>query len=390
MLAVVLFFVVFTSVMLALLCELSGKAMAVSMQKVIAAVILVSFTVLTIIIIPANNMDLSRYYRRIELFRTGGMVYFLQTLQEEAQWLFSMELLLISKTPYNFLAPMISCGITFAALYFICFDYIRKERLHNEKNRISMLMTLGLFFAWLPYFQIIDNLRSPISMAICAMSIYRQFFCRKSFLSQIGWYLAACLVHFQSVAILVFVAVYTFLPQIYRFRYLLVVIRSLFSVILWILQNIPILYVQMLARKVSRYMEASASDASLFNEFTISRIVLFLTMALLHEIILRRVKEKNERRYLELIQLIVFFSLGCAAIPEAIRRYSFVIAFFSPLELMMVKKYLSKAGCRLSEAVLWGEILAMQLWALLKLSRLTIEGVDLTPMFDFLSLFFDF
>lgn len=384
MIAILLMLLIIFSISIGFFIDISRGYLNIRSIKILLLSIFLSLTAMTVLIIPETNMDLYRYYNFIELYREYGWNYFILSLGMDIQWLFIIEMFFISKTNFNAIAPIIACIVVFSIFYYIFFDYIKDK----TKLSRSFIMPLGLFFAWLPYFQIIDNLRSPMAMAICAMAVYQEFYKHKS---KRVWflYLIAFFIHMQSLIIFLSILAYKMYPKIYKYRFCFLVGFIIYSGVFLMFQEVSVPFVQTFVYKAIKYTSADYNSTILFNEFTISRIFMFIVSAIFMETTVKHLEEEDYN-FARWLQIFIMFSVGCSPFAEVIRRFSYIMAFFS---IMQINFWITIAGGMRSiftRFILWSCILGMQVWALLKMSRFTLDGLDYSGIFIFLQRYINF
>ena len=374
----------FFSISIGFFIDISRSYLNIRSIKILLLSIFLSLTAMTVLIIPETNMDLYRYYNFIELYREYGWNYFILSLGMDIQWLFVIEMFFISKTNFNAIAPIIACIVVFSIFYYIFFDYIKDK----TKLSQSFIMPLGLFFAWLPYFQIIDNLRSPMAMAICAMAVYQDFYKHKS---KRVWflYLAAFFIHIQSLVIFLSILAYKIYPKIYKYRFCLLFGFILYSGIFLIFKELPIAFIQTFVYKAIKYTSADYNSTILFNEFTISRIFMFTVSAIFMETATKYLGEEDYN-FARWLQILILFAVGCSPFAEVIRRFSYIMAFFSIMQINFWVTISGGVRPTVTKFILWLCIFGMQVWALLKMSRFTLDGLDYSDIFIFLQRYINF
>lgn len=384
--ALFIIFWLFSSVLLMTICEVRGTVLTRRSQRAVLLSIFSGLTTITLLIVPSPEMDLYRYYAAIERLRTEGWKYFVSLLSTDVRWIFNYELYLVSRTKWNELAPCAACLVTFSIYIYIYFDYSKREKTSNR----FLLISLGLFFAWCPFFQIIDNLKSSMSMSLCSLCIYRQIYKHKSLKSQIALYIIACLTHQQAFIIFSIVVVFTYFKNLYRFRAVLIFIGLLPTVAAQVFGFLPLQYFEILADKVLGYYSGSVEVlAHLYNEYSTTRLIMIIVFAVLQEVIMPKVQDGDDKAFFELSQVLMLFLLGCSFVPEIGRRCVFLFAPFSIIQISVIARELKKNMSRLFMLFLWVMILGMQLWALLKTSKFAVRGFDYSALINFLSQFFD-
>ena len=361
-----------------LIFSVCGRTMSRRLEKIMFLIFAGLMTIMAAYIIPQTNMDLYRYYNQLERYAAGGHEYLWNQLSKDVQWIHCGWMYLVGQTGKKELLPIVACAACFVAFFYIWFDYTK-----STKNRnFGFLECWGLFFVWLPYFQIIDNIRNPISAAICAVCIYLQFYKGKKFSKLIVWYLVSCLIHTQTAVVLLIVLVFMFSKGAYKYRYLLLLIFLTPDIVIIVLHTIPIPYVQFLAEKASTYFSAGFNSI-LYNGLTISRLCLCVVFLIINSFLADKIS-KEEKEIFYIIEFVMLFTLGCIRIVTIVRRIPFVLAFLAPIQLDIVRKYTPSRMKPFVDAIIKVSILAMQIFAIGKLTRFSISGINYDWLFSWL------
>lgn len=378
----ILFLISISFVLLGLVCELSGATLSKNFKYAIIFFVMLFLIVMTANIIPATNMDLYRYHARIDLYRNGGISYLKEQLSKSVEWISCLFFYLMSKFSFENLTPVIALLICMGIFIYIYHDY-NLVLIKEEKHTNPLIICLGLFFAWMPYFQIIDNLRSPIASAICALAVYQQLIKKKPFRKEVFLYIIAALTHTQSVFYLAII-ILTFSKNVfYKLRYLFLLGVFAYPILASILVKIPNIYIKYAAGKMLSYSSAGATTNNLFNELTISRIFMIIVFLFIFEGMLNKFEYTIFLKWLRLFCVIV---VGCSFYPEIIRRMPFIFGFLAPVEIGYINNQFTKSSKIISNILIWGCIMGMQVWAIMKMTRFSVAGWNYEYYFEMLGL----
>ena len=336
-----------------------------------------------IIPLESSNMDLYRYYHRIDVMRSGGLNGYLDSFNVSFEWFFTLIVMIVSRTPFNVLAPIIACVVCFSIFGYIFFDYYKSK----DAGRHSMFLSLGLFFLWLPYFQIIDNLRSPMAMAFVALGTYLMFKKDKKSLLIIASFVAALLMHISSAIMVLLIILIVKASKFFHVRQLFLVLPLVYSSISAILMSIPIDLIHEIGSKMQNYTAVDYNTSNLFNEIIILKIIVLFLFIILIEFGMRKMlktKKEYDRESINLVLCIMYFCLGSAMFPTILGRYTYILAFFTPQFLYFMKNAWGKD--KLVNLIIWVLVFGVQYYAFLKMSRLGLNGIDLQKFYEGLHL----
>ena len=363
--------ILFISLLLfSLIVQFNKNKFNLKFQKIIFILFAILILASVFFLIPHKTMDLYRYIEMIKGYKYSGFSISISLSQNRLELIFYYLLYLVSKSGNYMIVPFISCFICLGCLYYIYFDFFNKKINVGESITYTLLGSLGLFFAFLPYFQIIDNLRSPIAFAFCSIAIYKQFYNNKSFISQLPLYLLAALFHTSSLITLVFTLLFTKFKKINKIRYILLFTPIMLFIFVLIFQKVSIPFLSVVVEKIIKYTGSISSQQYLFNEYTISRIAIVFFLCLMFEHSNNKnVESNNLIRY---IHMFLFFCLGCSMYPEMIRRFVYLLAFFSPIILDYIYKSVNGKNLLIIKSIILFIIIGMQLWLILKIFKYSI------------------
>lgn len=281
---------------------------------------------------PPSTWDLFRHYELLDNMRQGGMKYVLNNSMYTHLPVVNFFYAIIAFTGFNQLLPFGTTLICYLILAYIISDYSKCEVISSKAMACMVVFNL----AFCPFFHMVSGIRNALAFAVFALGIYEEMQHRRF---AWGWllYVLSIFIHPSAVLLL---GIRILVPLFKAWRWIGFLAAAWSVLADWFaqfLKAMPIRFISDIGYKLEGY----TSGEMVFTGYKILavKLVLFISIVLLLEYIVRKAgdeidsKKKNLIYMMELTSLVALGSFNSVFIAD---RLCFFLAFASIPALAVV------------------------------------------------------
>lgn len=272
---------------------------------------------------PSESWDLYRHYEVLAVMENESFINNLLYAEYFNLPVINILYYLVALTGVPNLLPAVTVMICYSSLGFIILNYIRQTGADSRFVASAVIFNLLLC----PFIHMASGIRNVLAYSLCAAAFYNELYNKKAFSSWIIYFLAL----FIHPSVILILALRVMLPFFKSCKWLSVILLGwslALDLIVKILFNIPIKFLQDIAWKIEDYLVNRP-----FSGFKILAVKIFflVTVVILAEYCKRtavREPDKKIRGCIDAFELMVFFIVGSLRIPFIADRLCYFIAFF--------------------------------------------------------------
>ena len=320
--AIFLFFTFLTAYRVAIIKDDYSKIKKILLQYLLLLLIL------SFLYVPAETADLTRLRIYMENNYSG------MSFKEYFYGLFTTPIFttrtlyyVVTKIGVKELLSVIACFVNYSIILYIIYDYSKNNNI--KPTSISNILLLYMFIG--QFFEVISGLRNMSAMTVFFFCIYREFFKKKSIISNIPLYLISIGFHSAVVPLVLVRFVYLLFQKEKSFMKR-VMNYFLFAALIFFTAKYGSIIIENTANKAQTYL-----SGNVFSYFwTYLSSILTVILLLYASVIYRKVIKStipNNYYYLFIIYLILDI-VFCPIEYSIFRRYSrFAVMMFIPISL---------------------------------------------------------
>lgn len=296
----------------------------------------VSLSVIAYCTEPVYTDDLYRHFQEITMMKNGGLYYLENQAIYKDNFIINYFFYFISLIGNERLLPFFSIVLTYIIFFYIIYDFCKKEKVKIDILAIYIFMHFALCF--LRYS--ISGVRNYLAFSIIALAIYREIVKNNKNIITYMLYIIPVFIHSSSLIFILLRVTYKLFSKV-KIKYLMIFWTYLCPIIIEILVNTSLSILQDAGIRLKYYMNISNVDIRIMGIF----LIVMIQMEALIRIISKRgyvEQHKYLKQYIQLLEIILLFTIGSIGIPQIFIRMCRGISFIMLPLIFLAFTYFTK------------------------------------------------
>jgi len=297
-----------------------------------------------------STFDLTRYFWEVNDLRTEGVTYLLKILKSSFEPMRYIYFYLISLTNSNHWLTFCNALLIYSMLGYVFIDgYLsfnennleKRPQISKQKILIrtdELVIIIILMFSMNHFAEIINTIRADLAFTTSGFVIYLYYRKKINLFVTTAIMLSAVLLQSGAIIAVSIFFIYKLFPQIYRYRYLIILWQLMLNVIVTILSKIDNFYVHYL---ITTLMDIIKINAFGMQVYWITAIALLITIDLICNNIIKDNVDDKAASIIKLNQIMIAFTIGSYHTMIFIRMF-FLLAVLTPFVIHYANIVLNK------------------------------------------------